>query len=327
MSTVTPGASVAARNWGQDVVRYPDPAVEVLDPRFAQIRLGSAVIERIWTGARWAEGPVWFGDGRYLLWSDIPNNRLLRWCEESGAVTVFRNPSNYANGHTRDRHGRLITCEHGTRRVTRTEHDGSITVLMDAFEGKRLNAPNDVVVHSDGCIWFTDPGYGILMNYEGYKAEPEQPNRVYRLDPSTGEATVVADDFVRPNGLCFSPDESLLYIVDTGRSHNAEAPSHIRVFDVVNGSSLANGRVFADMLPGSGDGIRCDTEGNLWAAAGWGGEGFDGVHCFAPDGTLIGKIHLPEPCANLCFGGARKNRLFMTASQSVYSLYVEATGM
>jgi gluconolactonase len=322
----SPGALVAARKWGQEVIRYPDPAVEVLDPRFVQYRLGSAAVERLWTGGRWTEGPVWFGDGRYLLWSDIPNNRVMRWCEESGVVSVFRSPSDYCNGHTRDRQGRLVTCEHGTRRVTRTEHDGTITVLMDSSDGKQLNAPNDVVVHRDGAIWFTDPGYGILMNYEGYKAEPELPTRVYRLDPQTGEATVVADDFVRPNGLCFSPDESLLYVVDTGISHDPAGPSHIRVFDVVEGRRLQNGRLFVDMKPGTGDGIRCDVDGNVWAAAGWGGEGFDGVHCYAPDGTLLGRIHLPEPCANLCFGGARKNRLFMTASQSVYAVYVETAG-
>ena len=318
--------SVSNRDWERDVVRYPDPAVESLDPRFDQYKLGSAALERIWTGARWAEGPVWFGDGRFLLWSDIPNNRVMRWCEESGAVTVFRNPSNYCNGHTRDRQGRLVTCEHGTRRLTRTEYDGSITVLMDSFEGKRLNAPNDVVVHSDGSIWFTDPGYGILMNYEGYKAEAELPTNVYRIDGQTGEVTVVADDFVRPNGLCFSPDEQLLYIVDTGRSHKPDGPSHIRVFDVMEGRRLANGRVFVDMSPGGGDGIRCDVDGNVWAAAGWAGEGFDGVHCYAPDGTRIGQIHLPEPCANLCFGGQRKNRLFMAASQSIYAVYVETRG-
>ncbi|MBI1297024.1 SMP-30/gluconolactonase/LRE family protein [bacterium] len=318
--------SVSNRDWERDVIRYPDPAVEALDSRFDRYKLGSAAVERIWTGARWAEGPVWFGDGRFLLWSDIPNNRILRWCEESGVVTVFRNPSNYCNGHIRDRQGRLVTCEHGTRRLTRTEYDGSITVLMDSFEGKRLNAPNDVVVHTDGSIWFTDPGYGILMNYEGYKAEAELPTNVYRIDGQTGEVTVVADDFVRPNGLCFSPDEQLLYIVDTGRSHNPDGPSHIRVFDVIDGRRLANGRVFVDMSPGGGDGIRCDVDGNVWAAAGWAGEGFDGVHCYAPDGTRIGQIHLPEPCANLCFGGQRKNRLFMAASQSIYAVYVETQG-
>ncbi|MCW5852645.1 MAG: SMP-30/gluconolactonase/LRE family protein [Anaerolineae bacterium] len=308
------------------IVRYPDPAIEVIDPRFLKYRLGNAALERLATGFRWAEGPVWFGDGRYLLWSDIPNNRILRWCEETGAVSVFRSDSHHSNGNTRDRQGRLVTCEHGARRVTRTEWDGRITVLIDNFQGKRLNAPNDVVVRSDGSIWFTDPGYGILMNYEGYKAEFELPRNVYRLDPQTGLAVVVADDFDRPNGLCFSPDERRLYIVDTGASHTPNGPRHIRVFDVVDGARLTNGRIFADMAPGMADGIRVDHEGNLWSSAGWGGAGHDGVHCFTPDGDLIGKIHLPEPCSNLCFGGIKKNRLFMTAGQSVYAVYVETVG-
>jgi gluconolactonase len=307
-------------------VRYPDPAIEVLDPRFAQYRLGAAAVERLHTGARWAEGPVWFGDGRYLLWSDIPNNRMLRWTEETGAVSVFRSPSNFSNGNTRDRQGRLVTCEHGARSVTRTEPDGRVTVLIDRFDGKRLNAPNDVIVRSDGSIWFTDPGYGILMNYEGERAEFELPRHVYRLDPQTGQAAVVADDFDRPNGLCFSPDETRLYIVDTGASHTPGGPAHIRVFGVTDDARLIKGRIFADMSPGFADGIRTDRDGNVWASAGWGGAGYDGVHCFTPSGELIGKIHLPEPCSNLCFGGLKKNRLFMTAGQSLYALYVEAVG-
>lgn len=308
-----------------DLVRYPDPRVEVLDDRFARYKLGTAAMEMLWTGGRWLEGPVWFGDGRYLLFSDIPNNRMLKWEEETGEVTVFRRPSDNTNGNTRDRQGRLVSCEHDSRRVTRTEHDGSITVLIDRFEGKPLNAPNDVVVKSDGSIWFTDPGYGILMDYEGHRASFELDTCVYRLDPQTKQARVVADDFSRPNGLCFSPDESLLYIVDTGLSDGPDHPSNIRVFDV-EGEGLTNGREFVNMRPGGSDGIRADQEGNIWASAGWAGEGFDGVHCFDPDGTLIGKVHLPAPCANLCFGGAKKNRLFMTVSQSLFSLYVEARG-
>jgi gluconolactonase len=307
-------------------VLYPDPAVEVLDPRFAKYKVGNAAVERLYTGARWAEGPVWFADGRYLLFSDIPNNRMLRWLEETGEVSVFRSPSNYSNGNCRDRQGRLLTCEHDTRRVTRTEYDGTITVLLDHFQGKRFNAPNDLVVHSDGAIWFTDPGYGIMSNYEGHKAPFELPANVYRLDPATLQATVVIGDMSKPNGLCFSPDEQKLYVVDTGIPQVPGAPVPIRVFDVVDRSRLKDGRLFADMSPGSSDGIRCDVDGNVWSAAGWSGEYYNGVHIFAPDGKLIGKIHLPEICANLCFGGAKRNRLFMTASQSLYSVYVNTEG-
>ena len=302
------------------IQRYPDPAVEVLDPRFAKYKIGNAVVERLWTGSRWAEGPVWFGDGGFLLWSDIPNNRILKWQEATGAVSVYRKPSNYTNGHTRDRQGRLISCEHGTRRVTRTEYDGRVTVLIDNFEGKRFNAPNDVVVHPDEHIWFTDPGYGILFNYEGHKAPFELPTSVYRLNPETGVATVATEALERPNGICFSPDYSQLYIADTG------TPKNIVVFDVVDGERLENKRVFAEMAPGAADGLRCDVDGNVWAGTGWVGEGYDGVHVFAPDGTTIGKIHLPEICANLCFGGVKRNRLFMAGSQSLYSVYVEAQG-
>ena len=314
------------RDWNQGVIRYPDPAVETLDERFSKYKIGNAAVERLFTGCRWAEGPVWFGDARCLIWSDIPNNRMLRWTEETQEVSVYRSPSRHSNGNTRDRQGRLVTCEHTGRRVTRTEHDGTITVLMDSFEGKPINSPNDVVVHSGGSVWFTDPGYGLLLNYEGQRADAELPNRVYRLEPDTGVATVVADDFLRPNGLCFSPDESLLYIVDTGRSHDPNGPSHIRVFDVTPDNRLENGRLFVDMMPGMADGIRCDEDGNIWAAAGWAGPGFDGVHCYAPDGTRIGQIHLPEICANLCFGGVNKNRLFMAGSQSLYAVYVETAG-
>jgi gluconolactonase len=269
---------------------------------------------------------VWFGDGRYLLFSDIPNNRMLRWLEDTGEVSVFRNPSNYSNGNYRDRQGRLLTCEHDSRRLTRTELDGTITILMERFQGKRLNAPNDLVVHSDGAIWFTDPGYGIMSNYEGHKAHPELPANVYRLDPTTGEATVVAADMDKPNGLCFSPDEKKLYVVDTGEPKQPGGPHPIRIYDVEDRVRLKNGRAFADMSPGSSDGIRCDVDGNLWSAAGWGGAGFNGVHVFAPDGALIGRIHIRETCANLCFGGAKKNRLFMAASRSLYAVYVNTEG-
>jgi len=305
---------------------YPDPAVEVIDPRFAKYRVANAALERLYTGARWAEGPVWIGDGHYLLFSDIPNNRILRWLEDTGEVSVFRSPSNNANGNHRDKQGRLLTCEHDTRRLTRTEYDGTITVLMDQFQGKKLNAPNDLAVHSDGAIWFTDPGYGIMSNYEGHKATFELPANVYRLDPKTGEATVVVSDMDKPNGICFSPDQKLLYIVDTGIPKNVADPRPIRVYEVVDGVRLKNGRMFANMSPGLSDGIRCDVDGNVWSAAGWAGEGFNGVHVFAPDGKLIGKIHLPETCANLCFGGTKKNRLFMAASQSLYAVYVDTEG-
>jgi gluconolactonase len=307
-------------------VAYPDPAIEVVDPRFAKYRVQSAAVERLYTGTRWAEGPVWFGDGRYLVFSDIPNNRMLRWLEDTGEVSVFRSPSNYSNGNTRDRQGRLITCEHDSRRVTRTEHDGTITVLVDHFQGKPFNAPNDLAVHSDGAIWFTDPGYGIMSNYEGHRATFELPTNVYRLDPNARDLAVVVGDMDKPNGICFSPDEKKLYIVDTGEPKHPGDPRPIRVYDVDDGKRLKNGRMFANLAPGSSDGIRCDVDGNVWSAAGWGPDGFNGVHVFAPDGVLIGRIHLPETCANLCFGGAKKNRLFMAASQSVYAVYVGTEG-
>ncbi|MDR3535883.1 MAG: SMP-30/gluconolactonase/LRE family protein [Acetobacteraceae bacterium] len=303
--------------------RYPDPRIEALDRRFTA-RQANAAIERIAGGFRWAEGPVYFRDLRCLVFSDIPNNRMLRWNEEDGHLSVFRAPSHYTNGNTRDRQGRLVSCEHDARRVTRTEHDGRITVLLDRFEGRPLNAPNDVVVASDGAVWFTDPGYGIDGPYEGHKAPAELPCNVYRIDPATGAAAVVAGDFVRPNGLAFSPDERLLYVVDSGITHGG--PAHIRVFEV-DGARLHRSRIFADdFAPGMTDGLRCDTAGHVWCSMGWGDPAEDGVRCYAPDGDLIGKVHLPESCANLCFGGAKKDRLFMCASTSVYALHVNAEG-
>ena len=308
----------------RDHPRYPDPAIEILDERFAPYRIFSAAVERLYTGCRWAEGPVWFGDARYLLWSDIPNDRVLRWDEETGQVSTFRQPSDFANGNTRDRQGRLVTCEHGGRRVTRTEYDGTITVLMDCWQGKRLNSPNDVVVRSDGSIWFTDPPFGLLGHYEGHKAEPELPQAVYRIDGETGEASVVADDILGPNGLCFSPDERILYVVESrGVPHR-----RILAYDVADdGRSIANRRVLIDAGPGgTPDGMRCDIEGNLWCGWGMGSPELDGVLVFAPDGTRIGRIGLPERCANVCFGGKKRNRLFMAASQSIYALYVNTQG-
>jgi len=304
--------------------RYPDPLIEILDERFAKYRIFSAAVERLYTGCRWAEGPVWFGDGRYLLWSDIPNDRILKWEEETGAVSVYRRPSDFANGNTRDRQGRLVTCEHGGRQVTRTEYDGTLTVLMDRWQGRRLNSPNDVVTKSDGSVWFTDPPFGILGHYEGHKAEPELPQAVYRIDGQSGEASVVADDILGPNGLCFSPDERLLYVVESrGVPHR-----RILAFDVADdGRAITNKRVLIDAGPGgTPDGMRCDIDGHLWCGWGMGTEELDGVLIFAPDGTKIGRIALPERCANVCFGGKKRNRLFMAASQSLYALYVNTQG-
>ena len=304
--------------------RYPDPAIETLDERFDAYRIFSAAVERLYTGCRWAEGPVWFGDGRYLLWSDIPNNRILKWEEETGRVSVYRRPSDFGNGNTRDRQGRLVTCEHGGRRVTRTEIDGSVSVLADSWQGRQLNSPNDVVVKSDGSVWFTDPPFGILGNYEGHKAEPEVEQAVYRLDGESGEATIVADDVLGPNGLCFSPDEGLLYVVESRGVPNRK----ILVYEVSdNGREISNKRVLIDAGPGgTPDGMRCDIDGNLWCGWGMGSEELDGVLIFAPDGAKIGRIALPERCANVCFGGHKRNRLFMAASQSLYALYVNTQG-
>ena len=311
---------MSADQWSPSL-RYPDPSVRKLDKRFDKYKLPLASVERLWTGARWGEGPVWFGDGRYLLWSDVPGDCIRRWDEETGAVSYFRKPSNHANGNTRDRQGRLITCEHLSRRVTRTEYDGTITVICDRYEGKRLNSPNDVVVKSDGSIWFTDPRFGILGHYEGQLAESELPMNVYRVDGRTGAASIVADGINAPNGLAFSPDETKLYIVES-RSE----PRTILSYDVVGEGKLTNRKVLIDSgAQGTPDGFRVDVEGNLWC--GWGmSEELDGVRVFTADGEPIGHIALPERCANLCFGGKKRNRLFMAASQSVYALYVEAQG-
>jgi gluconolactonase len=303
--------------------RYPDPAIRTLHPSFEKYHLPFTAVERLATGSRWAEGAVWFGDGRYLLWSDIPNDRIMRWDEATGQTTVFRGPSNKANGNTRDRQGRLITCEHGGRRITRTEYDGSITVLMDRYDGKRLNSPNDVVVKSDGSIWFTDPPFGIVSHYTGFPGEQELPARIYRLDPETGVAQIVADDVNGPNGLAFSPDESKLYVVES-RSR----PRNILVFDVVgDGRQLANNRLLIDSGPGTPDGLRVDVDGNLWCGWGMGSDELDGVRVFSPQGEPIGHIALPERCANLCFGGPHRNRLFMASSTSIYALYVNTQGV
>jgi len=298
----------------------PDHLV-IDDEHFLYLTLTNCALEQISTGYLWTEGPVYFGDSNHLLWSDIPNNRILQWIEGLGA-RVFRQPSNNSNGNTRDRQGRLVTCEHLTRRVTRTEPDGSITVLADRYGGKRLNSPNDVVVKSDGSVWFTDPPYGILSDYEGAKADSEiGACRVYRLDPESGELQVVADDFDKPNGLAFSPDECVLYVSDTGLSHASDGAHHIRAFDVVDDNRLANGRVFADVEPGAPDGFRLDVDGNVWTSAG------DGVHCYAPDSKRLGRILVPEKVSNLTFGGPKRNRLFITATTSVYAIYVAQQGL
>jgi gluconolactonase len=319
MGSATFARDAASRWDSPGPIRYPDPDVIVLDKRFQPMVLGHAAIERIATGFRFTEGPAYYGDGRYLLFSDIPNDALLRWDEITGTVTTLRNPAGYPDGNTRDRQGRLITCELGSRTLTRTEHDGTVTVLASQFEGTRLTGPNDVVVKSDGSIWFSDNGAGIRGNYLGEKAPQEMPFRVYRLDPATGAMTIAVGDMARPNGLAFSPDEKRLYVVDT-----PSEPKTTHVYDIVDGKAV-NGRLFFDATPGYTDGIRVDTEGNVWCGFS-GGPGQDGVAVFAPDGTMIGRILLPERCANVCFGGRKRNRLFMTASQSVYALYVEAQG-
>jgi gluconolactonase len=306
--------------------RYPDPHIEVFDKRFKG-NAGPAAVERVATGFRWAEGPAYFRAGRYLIFSDIPNNRQMRLLEDDNHLSVFRSPSCNANGNTVDRQGRLITCQHSGRRVVRTELDGRITIVADRYAGKKLNSPNDVIVASDDSIWFSDPSYGIGGNYEGLQADREQlTNSVYRVDARSGEVTMVIDDFTQPNGLAFSPNEKQLYIVDSGLTHGGAA--HIRVFDVDIGSGrLSGGAVFADgFAPGFTDGMRVDVDGNVWASMGWADPKEDGVRCYAPDGDLIGKIHLPESCANLTFGGVLRNRLYMCASTSIYALYVNTQG-
>ena len=308
------------RSWSPDQpVSYPDPDVVALDTRFRRYMVGNTVIQRLHTGTLWAEGVAWNGVGRYLVWSDIPNNRQLRWIEEDGRVTVFRAPSGFSNGNTFDFEGRQLSCEHGNRRVARYEYNGAVTVIADRFQGKPLNSPNDIVVHPDGGIWFTDPIYGIRGYYEGFKADSEIKEAVYRADPKTGQIDKVTDEPNEPNGICFSPDYKKLYIADTG------TPREVRVYDL-EGKTLRNSKRFVQLdLPGGGgpaaaDGIRCDTDGNLWCGA------RPGVQVIAPNGDRIGMIRLPENCANICFGGTRRNRLFMAASQSLYAVYVDIVG-
>jgi len=297
-------------------------AVTALDPRFEACIIGHARVERLWTGSRWAEGPAWFAAGRYLVFSDIPNDRMLRCDDTDGSVSVFRQPSRNSNGNTVDGRGRLVTCEHQARRVTRTEHDGSVTVLADRFEGRRFNSPNDLVVKSDGSVWFTDPPYGILGDYEGDRAESEIGSaNVYRIDPRMGTITVVADDFDKPNGIAFSPDERLLYVADTGASHRADGPRHIRVLDVTgDGARLGQSRLFAECRDGLFDGLRVDRDGRVWTSAGM------GVDVYAPEGDLIGRIDIPETVANVAFGGPKRNRLFICGTTSLYSYFTNVNG-
>ncbi len=294
---------------------------EVLDPRFARLFNGSAQVDKLWTGCRWAEGPAWFAAGRYVVWSDIPNNRMLRYDETDGSVGVFRQPCGNTNGNTVDRQGRLVSCEHSGRRVSRTEFDGSIITIADRWNGKRLNSPNDVVVRSDGSIWFTDPAYGIESDYEGDKAESEiGACHVYRVDPHSGAVEAVITDMVRPNGIAFSLDEKQLYVVDTGRTHGPQNPAHMRVFDVDEAGKVSGGRVFADCTAGLFDGFRLDSDGRIWTSA------EDGIHCYHPDGTLIGKVKVPEVVANCVFGGAKLNVLYICGTTSLYSVRLMVNG-
>ena len=317
--------------------RYPDshlePGKKASKPTFGPNDFpafaGTMAVERVATGFRWAEGPVYFPAGRYVLFSDIPNNRIMRFSEDDAHLSVYRQPSMNSNGNTIDREGRLITCEHAGRRVTRTELDGSITIIADKYNGKKLNSPNDAVVTSDGAIWFTDPVYGIGGFYEGIKAEPEQEkHNVYRVDPKSGDIKVVVDDFVEPNGIALSPDEKKLYVIDTGFTDGPDNPSHIRAFNLdVGAGKVSNSKVFAEMpKPSITDGARCDTEGRVWCSVGWGDPNEDGVRCYTPEGDLLGKIHIPETVANLCFGGQQRNRLYICGSTSLYAVYTSVQG-